>query len=488
MIPKNRHRIGLSLIFIFILSQACQLTTINETELPPTATLIPIITPTKTALSGDIQSESIGDPFSPELGSAAYDVQQYIIQIKLDPGQPNYVEAEVEIQSISLQDPLSEMMLDFIGFEINHLTVDGTPADFKRSEDKLIIILPKKIPFMQSFIVQISYAGEAVQRPSRFVTFEDSIGLIYPDSESIMIASEPDGARFWFPCNDHPRDKALYRIEVTIPSKYLAASNGRLIKSEDLPNDTTRFIWEHNYPMASYLATIVVGEYERYEAMTPNGILIRDYIFPESKEAAFDAFAQTPEMLSWLESLLGPYPYDTFGHATVKSVGFSLETQSLVLMSTRMLNKEVVIHEMVHMWFGDWVSLNSWGEMWRNEGFATYFSWYWFYRDDLDGFNKEMELLTREVLNTANLEPLGNLSANNLFSYETYIKGGVMVHALRQEVGEEAFFSGLKLYFERFGGGTASDEDFQNVMEEISGMNLDAFFNTWLTIHIPDIN
>ncbi|MBT4306345.1 MAG: M1 family metallopeptidase [Chloroflexi bacterium] len=478
MRTKKIKRIVFIVISIIALSLSCKVFSPIEESPSPTATPRP--SATETSLPDIILMDSIGDPFSPELGSSTYDVQNYLIQIRLNPEVIDHIEAVVEIEAFSLINSLSKMSLDFIGFDILDLTVDGIPANFERVGDKLVVDLPKPISKNQNFSVLISYDGEIVRRSSRYIPFEESIGMLFPDSKSLVVASEPDGARFWFPCNDHPRDKAIFRIEVTTPSKYLAASNGRLIETEEIANSQTRFVWEHPFPMATYLATIVVGEYERFEQMTENGILIRDYIFPEIQTSAFEAFSQTTEMLEWLESLLGPYPFDTYGHATVNIPGFSLETQSMVVMSNMMLEEDIVIHEMTHMWFGDWVSLDSWGEMWRNEGFASYFSWYWFYRDDLGAFNRDMASLTQDVLEVENLEALGNLSPANLFSYESYTKGGVLVHALRLEVGEEAFFEGLKLYFNRYGGMTASDEDFQMVMEEASNLNLDEFFEEWL--------
>jgi aminopeptidase N len=157
-----------------------------------------------------------------------------------------------------------------------------------------------------------------------------------------------------------------------------------------------------------------------------------------------------------------------------------METQTMVLLDTRMIDQDTIIHEMAHMWFGDWVSLDSWGEMWRNEGFATYFQWYYPYRDDPEAFESFMELRTQDVLSQPNLEALNDLTPINLFGYEAYIKGGVAVHALRQEMGDEAFFAGLRNYFELYGGGTASDAQFKAVMEEAAGISLDGFFAEWI--------
>lgn len=475
----------LVLVFGVLLTalSACQMNSQQNAVASKSAPSEPLPTATQADLAENTKAlmpDSIGDPFAPELGSQTYDAIHYTIQIELDPRLATTVAATVWIKAQAIENDLSEVWLDFIGYEIQATEVDGETVQYERKGDKLILALPVSKKTGELFEIKVTYAGAPVLENSRFVGFEEHLGIFFQESESLFIASEPDGARYWYPCNDHPRDKATYRIEVTTPNQYLAASNGRLLGTEPVGASHTKFIWEHNYPMASYLSTIVIGEYDRYEQLTDTGILLRDYILPAVEGQAAYAFSNTPEMIVWLEGLLGPYPFETFGLATVEAEGFSLETQTLVLMSTQMLDEGVVIHELNHMWFGDWVSLDSWGEMWRNEGFASYFAWYWFYRDDPTQFDAVMTQRTNEVFSMEGLEDLGNLSPANLFSYESYIKGGVMVHALRKEVGDDAFFRGLKTYFTQYGGGSASDEEFQAIMETASGQSLTEFFNYWL--------
>ncbi|MBX3060419.1 MAG: M1 family metallopeptidase, partial [Anaerolineae bacterium] len=306
--------------------------------------------------------------------------------------------------------------------------------------------------------------------------FASWLGLFYARDDTLYILSEPDGARYWFPNNDHPRDKASYRFEITVPEGLTAVANGRLLAQE---NNT--FIWEHDYPMASYLATIVVGEYERLDGQSPAGVPLRDYIFPGSQPEFERATAATQEALDWMSDLFGDYPYEEFGFVAVHAPGVSLETQTMVLLSTGMFDENTAVHELAHMWFGDWVSLDSWGEMWRNEGFATYISFMWENRDDPEGLELQMEGI-RAYLEDSNEwgKPLRNPPPAELFGAYTYIGGALMVHELRQEMGDDAFFSGLKTYFQQYGHGTASDDEFIAVMEDAAGKPLDAFFNRWL--------
>ncbi len=419
---------------------------------------------------------SIGDPYAPELGNTGYDVLHYTIQLNLDPALKYELAGTVIIDAVAAQDNLGELSLDFIGFEIDELLANGQPADFRREEGKLIITLPEPLASEEQFQLTIRYHGQAVQEPSPYVGFASWLGLFYAQDDTIYILSEPDGARYWFPNNDHPRDKATYRFEITVPEGMTAVANGQFIGEE---NNT--FIWEHNYPMASYLATIVVGEYERLEAQSPAGVPLRDYIFPDSQSQFERATASSREAIDWMSDLFGDYPYEEFGFVSVHAPGVSLETQTMVLLSTGMFDEQTAIHELAHMWFGDWVSLDSWGEMWRNEGFATYISFLWEYRDDPEGLELYMEGIRAFLEDGEQLgQPLRNPPPAALFSAYTYVGGALMVHELRQEMGDDAFFAGLQNYFQQYAHGTASDEEFIAVMESAAGKSLEDFFNRWL--------
>ena len=457
------------------------------TAVPPTT--VPV-EETAVALIAEVETEivaggrSMGDPYAPELGNTGYDAQHYTIQIALDPAVKEFsstvtIEAEAEV------DNLGELSLDFIGFEIESLLVDGVPALFSREDDKLIIQLPELLAAGELFTIEVSYAGTPDDRPSRYVPFAESIGLFYGAEETIYVLSEPDGARFWFPNNDHPKDKATYRFEVTAPEGLTAVSNGTLLATlEDTPmpdgSAGTTFVWEHNFPMASYLATIAVGEYERLEGESSSGVVLRDYVFPDDKAAFKQSTAVVSEAIEWMSDLFGEYPFEEYGYVTVHAPGVSLETQTMVLLSSGMLNESTVIHEMAHMWFGDWVSLDSWGEMWRNEGFATYITILWENRDDPEEVDLVMEGVRAWLADDGIVQPLLNPPPRRLFSTNSYFGGALMIHDLRQEVGDEAFFAGLQTYLAEYGGGTASDAQFQAVMEEASGQSLEAFFEKWL--------
>jgi aminopeptidase N len=438
--------------------------------------------PTKTpAPSVELDLDTAGDPYTPELGNSGYDVQRYTLALALNPENTALykVKASTLIEGLATH-PLDEIWLDFIGFEITELLLDGENVHYQRLGDKLVIVPSMPIQVGESFKLSVAYNGHPEIRQSPYVPYDDHLGFFYSGGENLYVLTEPDGARFWFPCNDHPIDKATFRFEITVPEGYTAVANGVLLEDDILEKGSERFVWEHNYPMATYLAMVAVGRYVRMDSVSPSGIPLRHYVFP-NYHLNFDVqMAFVGEALDWMSDLFGPYPFEAFGFVSVASYGVSMETQTMVLLDTGMIDQETIVHEMTHMWFGDWVSLASWGEMWRNEGFATYFQWYYPYRDDPAGFERVMRLRTQDVLGQPNLESLGNLSPPNLFGYEAYNKGALAVHALRQEMGDEAFFSGLRRYFELYGGGVASDAEFKAVMETAAGISLDGFFAAWI--------
>jgi aminopeptidase N len=185
-------------------------------------------------------------------------------------------------------------------------------------------------------------------------------------------------------------------------------------------------------------------------------------------------------MIDWMSEMFGPYPFEAFGYVSITGLGASLETQTMVVLSENGIGDQAKLaHEMAHMWFGDWVSLDSWGEMWRSEGFATYIQNMWLTRDNPAALEDRINLLENQISQDPRDYPLNDPPPGELFGRDSYLKGAVLVHALRREIGDQAFFDGLQTYFQEYGGATASDAQFQAVMEESSGMSLEDFFASW---------
>ncbi|MFZ0549094.1 MAG: M1 family metallopeptidase, partial [Candidatus Promineifilaceae bacterium] len=401
-----------------VLPTRATLAEVDRTLPPPTVTPTPA--PPMTPQAG---GRSIGDPYIPELGNTGYDVQRYTLRFTLDPAQ-KYIVGTAVIEAVSTLQGLSELSMDFVGYDISTVLVNGVLADYRREGKKLVITLPALLAANEPFSIAVAYEGEPVEETSPYLGFVDHLGFNYPDQQSLFIIDEPDGARYVFPCNDHPRDKATFRFELIVPQGLTAVANGDLLSTEatTLPDGRrgTLYTWEHNYPMATYLAVIAAGQYQRVDNTSPQGIPIRHYLFPDTVADHILADATTGEALDWMSSRFGPYPFDAYGHVTANVGGLSLETQTMVLLSANMIGQRTIAHEMAHMWFGDWVSLDSWGEMWRNEGFATYVQTMWETGDDPEALELQIEGFRSAVEGNGTQYPLGNPPPQYLFDYNVY--------------------------------------------------------------------
>jgi aminopeptidase N len=188
-------------------------------------------------------------------------------------------------------------------------------------------------------------------------------------------------------------------------------------------------------------------------------------------------------MIVFLEQYFGPYPFESYGHVVVPMNGVSLETQTMTLIDAGVVSvglESVVVHELAHQWFGDSVSPASWADIWLNEGFAVYASWMWDEAKSTDRMIHQLNTTEEMAWQADPGEPLADPSAGNLFGFNSYNKGAWVLRMLRGEIGDEAFFDTLRTYHERFKNSVASTVDFQAVAEEVSGQDLDWFFDQWV--------
>ena len=253
-------------------------------------------------------------------------MQKYNLQLALDPATA-FIDAAVTITATSTTQ-IEQVSLDFIGFDIEQVTFLGQPVEYQRQANKLLVELPVVVPSGKEFVLEITYSGEPVIEASAYIPFVSHIGLIRPDDESLYVASEPDGSRYWFPCNDHPRDKATYRFELTVPDGMTGVANGKLIgQPKAVPDafprgkDGELYIWEHNYPVATAFVTVAVAKYERIDGRSPKGIPLRSYVFPDQVERFQSYETHIGEMIDWLSDQFGPYPFEEFGYVMVRGSG-----------------------------------------------------------------------------------------------------------------------------------------------------------------------
>ncbi len=427
-------------------------------------------------------SSGLGDPFFPRAGNGGYQVVHYDLDLDYRPATGRLA-ASATIRARAKQD-LSRFDLDYRGPTIVGLTVDGQPADFTRQGQELVITPAAGIATGSRFVVEVSYSG----RPRAITDPDGSLEGWVRTDDGAFVVGEPQGSPAWFPCNDHPTDKATYEIAITVPNGTEAIANGILDRPPPSRKRAGPDTWRYtvNQPMASYLATATVGQFsiDRTPVAGLDSLVAIDPQLQSSARRMRRSVDRAGEIVGLFESLFGPYPFDSIGAIVddAPQVGYALETQTRPIYD-RVPGDTTVAHELAHQWFGDSVSLRRWPDMWLNEGFATWAEWRW---DQEDGGPT-----TAQVFADLQAQPPSRLDLwdppagaipdpSELFSTSVYVRGAMALEALRQRVGNAAFLGILRSWAadRQYANGTTAD--FIALAEAGSGQQLDDLFQRYL--------
>lgn len=447
--------------------------------------VISLISGLTVAQSGQPGSNGLGDDYFPTLGNGGYDALHYDLALTWN-DVTQTLSGTVTIQAKATQD-LSIFNLDFEGFDIGKILVNGAESTYRRAETELSIKPAAPLTQDEEFEIAVTYSGIPGRGVPRYSEAFAGGWITYEGG--VFVASEPSGAELWFPVNDHPLDKATYSFEITVSPKYVVGTNGLL--KDTLHNDdgTLTYVSESIHPMASYLVAINIGDFVVQNSEGPNGLPIRNYFPTDVADNAAEAFAKTADMIDFYDDLFGPYPFEAYGVAVADTnLSFALETQTLSLFGNRFESRQnrdfetTVAHELAHQWFGDSISLSQWKDIWLNEGFATYASMLWLEhsqgRDAMDAQMANYYAIIANPMNNA-VSP-GDPPADDLFNIGVYLRGAWTLHALRLTVGDEDFFKILREYYNEYQYANATTQAFIQLAERISGQDLETLFQGWL--------
>ncbi|WP_156096719.1 M1 family metallopeptidase [Amycolatopsis jejuensis] len=429
-----------------------------------------------------------GDAYLPEHGNGGYRVRHYDLDLDYRIG-PNRLSATAVLTCVATQ-ALSRLTLDFGEFRVSRVLVDGKPAKYLRRGLKLQVKPVRSVPSGAEFRVEIRYAGNPKPVPSRW-------GDIGWDelTDGALVASQPVGAPSWFPCNDHPGDKASYRVNVATSSPYLVAVTGNLV-SRYQSASTTRWVFERPEPTATYLMSVQIGRYEDL-ALTgsawvpetgaePRGVVQRAAVPPRLRRPFARDFARQGQMMDALEGWFGPYPFGEYVVVvTDDDLDDPIEAQGMAIFGAnhvdgRRTHERLVVHELAHQWFGNSLTVADWRHIWLNEGFATYTEWLW---SEVSG-GESTEALARAWYLRMRAKPadvtIGDPGVGRMFDERVYKRGALTLHALRGEIGDPAFFALVKAWAEENRHGTVTTAQFVTAAESYAGRPLDTFFTAWL--------
>ncbi|MFI8189611.1 M1 family metallopeptidase [Streptomyces sp. NPDC085946] len=418
----------------------------------------------------------VGDPYFPKAGNSGYDVTHYGLRLAYDPGRRHL--AGTATVTARATRKLSALNLDLIGLEVEEVTVGGDAARWSRDGQELTVRPRDGLADGERFRVTVRYSGTP-----RTLTDPDGSreGWLYTADGAVALG-EPNGSAVWFPGNHHPVDKAVYDLVVTVPQGLEAVSNGELT-GRRTERGRTAFTWHTAEPMASYLATVAIGDYTLTRTRTPDGLPVHTAVDPQQAAASRAVLARIPEVLAWARETFGPYPFSTAGAVVDRpgDAGYALETQTRPFFPGAP-DTGLLVHELAHQWYGDSVTPRTWRDMWLNEGFATYAEWLW--REDHGGDTAQQ---TFDALYQGfddgiwAFPPARPTSAAHLSGPPVYQRGAMVLHKIRQRIGDGAFRALLRGWASAHRHGNADTGDFTAYVEKRApGEDFGAIWDEWL--------
>jgi len=421
----------------------------------------------------------------------AFDVSNYDISIDI-PDTGKVIRASVTID-VARTAKADSLVLDLLDLRVNRVAVDGRAVKFNQAPATVAIPLPAR---GNSFSVTVDYGGPVsdgliarVDSAGRWTYFGDNW---------------PNRARHWIPSIDHPSDKATVTWRVRAPSSKTVVANGKLVSTKPVRDasgqDRTETVWRESRRIPVYLMVIAAAPLERYDlgdtacGLADGQRCVPQYVYtaPEQRGMLPGPFARAGEIVRLFAGLVGPFPYEKLAHLQSSTRFGGMENASEIFYADgafrrRTMNDGLIAHETAHQWFGDAVTERDWPHVWLSEGFATYFAALWTRAARGDSaFRAQMANIRRTVLadsNAVTRRPVIDTIETNLLSLlnrNSYEKGGFVLHMLKAQVGERAFFDALRAYYAKHKNATAVTDDLRAEMERESGQQLGWFFDQWL--------
>ncbi len=414
------------------------------------------------------------------LASSNFQVTYYRCNWEIDPGV-RYIKGSVTSHFIT------NSASNTIAYDLStDLTVDsvlfhGNKISFARPTDLLQINFPVTISEAQKDSLTIFYKGTPANN-----AFGSFVKDAHAGTPVIWTLSEPYGARDWWPCRNGLDDKAdSMDIIISCPNAYRASSNGLLINEIDNGATRTAF-YKHRYPVASYLVAFAITNFKVLNHSVQLGnvnLPMITYCYPEDEGSFQTNTPKVLQQLSLFHQHFTPYPFinEKYGHTQFSwGGGMEHQTNSFIVSP----NENLMAHELAHQWFGDKITCGSWQDVWLNEGFATYLSYFYFEKIDPAGQLNRIRSLSNSITGS----PGGSVwvddttNVGRIFSSRlSYNKGAYLVHMLRGILGDTLFFRGIRQYMTdpKIAYGFAKTDDLKRNLEQVSGKSLTEFFNDW---------
>ncbi len=426
------------------------------------------------------------DDFAAEDSVLTYDVTNYRLLLNLDiPAETLSAEAELTLNTL---EALDSIKLHFVGLEISKVEEGGQQRFFVRQDSFLIVSLGRIVSTGSNLMLKVYYHGKPKKASGGF-----GKGIyINPDENAVTYTcNAPWGAKYWFPCQDNPADKATMEIFVTVPNGYEVISNGKLDSVNRLGAEWT-FHWVESHPIATYLIAIAASKNYALttDSATVNGtqVPIFHWVLKPDSANITPKLMVVADVMEYFSSLFYPYPFadEKYAHVAAPVPG-AMENQTCTHINTGIKWDDwdcIVAHEFSHSWWGNASTCRKLKHMWLNEGFATYCEALWVeHRDGAEAYQNYYETkIAAKYLRSfqSRLHPILDVPWSQIYSPLTYEKPASVLHMLRRLTGDDDFFKILKTYGLRYKDSTVLSSDFEAVVAEVTGTNYSWFFDEWL--------
>jgi len=402
--------------------------------------------------------------------------------------------------------PTDSVTLDAKNFEFHQVAFAGkdAPLQYEYDGQQIVIDLGREYTRDEEYEIFIDYTASPNETGgSAAITSDKGLYFIDPRDEDtqkptqIWTQGETEHNSKWFPTIDKPNERSTQEIYVTVPDEFETLSNGLLLSSEENADGTRTDYWKMDQPHAPYLFMLAIGDFAIVKETWEN-IPVEYYVEPEYEEHARAIFPYTPEMLTFFSEILDlKYPWQKYSQVVVRDyVSGAMENTTAVIFGEFMQqterelidvldNEKIVAHEMIHHWFGDYVTTESWANLTMNEGFANYSEYLWLeYKYGADEADYHLLNEWSGYFNSAqgNMHPLihfGYDDKEDMFDAHSYNKGGAVLHMLRNYVGDDAFYTALNKYLEENAYSAVEAHDLRLAFEEVTGEDMNWFWNQW---------
>lgn len=422
------------------------------------------------------------DPYMPGHGTNAYRVSRYELDLDYKLSS-NRLGGRAVLHAVALY-PTAALVLDLTGLRATKIQLNGRRVrKFSQRAEQLVVVPDAALTAGEAFTLDVRYEGNPTPRRGLWgeVGWEEL-------TDGVLVAGQPNGASSWFPCNDHPRDKASYRLSVTTDANYRAVCNGTLIAHSSKASRET-WVYEQAEPMATYLATVQIG---RYELLTLNPSRADGHV-PQFAAvsallagAAREGLTRQPEMMRTFVSCFGPYPFPEYTVVvTEDELEIPLEAQTLAILGRNHLDQgwesqRLIAHELAHQWFGNSLTAASWADIWLHEGFACYAEWLWSEEAGVLPVADRAAAAWRKLGSGNQDIVVGDPGPELMFDDRVYKRGALALHALRLRCGDLAFFALLHDWTAANRHGSVSTAGFILAADRTTGLDTEALLHPWL--------